>query len=121
MESPTSMYNQWTSTVTEFDVIATRGVGQNKNPGNLLFRDLVAARKSQYEKNANPEFRRNLGEEIVAAIKPGRFLKKDDITQTMYKIMDHSSAVTKASKSFHHHHLTLHTLKPQLTRFSHMR
>jgi hypothetical protein len=40
----------WTSTFTEYDVLAIRGVGQNKNPGNLLFRDLVSERKLQYEK-----------------------------------------------------------------------
>lgn len=89
---------QWTSTFTEYDVLAIRGVGQNKNPGNLLFRDLVSERKLKYEKSANLEYRRKLGEEIVEMIKPGRFLKKEDASQQMFKIMDHQSAVTKASK-----------------------
>lgn len=88
---------KWTSTFTDHDVLAIRGVGQNKNPGNLLFRDLVAARKSNYENNPSSEYRRQLGEEIVALIKPGRFLKKEDSSQKLFKIMDHHSSVTKAS------------------------
>jgi hypothetical protein len=88
----------WTSIFTEHDVLAIRGVGQNKNPGNLLFRDLVADRKAKYENSSSAEYRRQLGEEIVALIKPGRFLKKEDSSQSMFRIMDHQSAVTKASK-----------------------
>jgi hypothetical protein len=38
-----------------------------------------------------------LGEEIVALIKPGRFLKKEDSSQKLFKIMDHHSSVTKAT------------------------
>jgi hypothetical protein len=88
----------WTSTFTEYDVLAIRGVGQNKNPGNLLFRDLVSERKLKYETSISVEYRRKLGEEIVELIKPGRFLKKEDASQRMFKIMDYQSAVTKASK-----------------------
>lgn len=71
-------------------------MGQSKNPGNYKFRELVAERKLKYDRNSNPDYRRQLGEEIVAAIKPGRFLKKDDRSQRFFKVMDHEAAVTKA-------------------------
>jgi hypothetical protein len=76
--------------------LAIRGVGQSKNPGNLRFRELVAERKSLYDRNSDPDYRRRLGEEIVESMKPGRFLKKDDRSQRFFRIMDHEAAVTKA-------------------------
>lgn len=78
------------------DVLAIRGVGQSKNPGNLRFRELVAERKSLYDRNSDPDYRRRLGEEIVESMKPGRFLKKDDRSQRFFRIMDHEASVTKA-------------------------
>lgn len=79
-----------------FSVLAIRGVGQSRNPGNIRFRELVAERKSLYDRNSDPDYRKRLGEEIVESIKPGRFLKKDDRSQRFFRIMDHEAAVTKA-------------------------
>ena len=32
----------------------------------------------------------------MAQLKPGRFLKKEDVTQRVFKVMDYDAAVTKA-------------------------
>lgn len=78
------------------DVLSVRGVGHSKNPGNLKFRELVYSKKSAYENNACPNFRRSLAVDIVAQLRPGRFLKKEDITQRVYKVMDYDASITKA-------------------------
>lgn len=90
------LHSNWILTFFHVIVLAIRGVGQSKNPGNLRFRELVAERKSLYDRNSDPDYRRQLGEEIVESIKPGRFLKKDDSSQRFFRIMDHEAAVTKA-------------------------
>ena len=92
-------YNSGLNTTTcpkPEDVLSVRGVGHSKNPGNLRFRELVNAKKSAYEGNANSEFRRSLAVDIVTQLHPGRFLKKADPTLRVYQIMDYESSVTKA-------------------------
>jgi hypothetical protein len=78
------------------DVLSVRGVGHSKNPGNLRFRELVNSKKSSYDRNTSPEFRKSLAVDIVAQLNPGRFLKKTDSSQRSYHIMDFEASVTKA-------------------------
>ena len=78
------------------DVLSIRGRGSSKHPGNLKFRSLVASKKRAYDKNACLDHRRQLADDIVTQLLPGRFLKKADASQRLYQIMDYQTSVTKA-------------------------
>jgi len=78
------------------DILSVRGVGHSKNPGNLRFRELVNSKKSAYERTSCATSRKALAVDIVSQLLPGRFLKKADVTQRVYQIMDYDGAVQKA-------------------------
>ncbi|GFH53189.1 hypothetical protein CTEN210_09665 [Chaetoceros tenuissimus] len=82
------------------DVLSYRGKGASQNPGNILFRDLVASKKRAYDKNTNQEYRFSLGAEIVQTIHAtngGRFLKKYDGADSYFQVLDYNNAVKKAT------------------------
>lgn len=82
------------------DVLSYRGKGASQNPGNILFRDLVASKKRAYDKNTNQEYRFSLGAEIVQSIHAtngGRFLKKYDGADSYFQVLDYDNAVKKAT------------------------
>ena len=85
-----------TNTFRPEDVLSIRGQGSSKHCGNSKFRDLVARKKRAYDRNACPDFRRSLAEDIIAQLLPGRFLKKTDTSQRFYQILDYNASVTKA-------------------------
>ena len=76
------------------DIISARGCGRS-HPGNLRFRDLVTQNKTAFDSNSSDEFRRSLALKIVNELKPGRFLKKEDVNQDLYKVMPFEKMITK--------------------------
>ena len=76
------------------DVISARGCGRS-HVGNVRFRNLITKNKHAYDSNSSEEFRRSLALEVANKIKPGRFLKKEETHQEVYKVMPFEKMITK--------------------------
>jgi hypothetical protein len=71
---------QWVTLLRSTDVLLGRGSGSYDHEGNVMFRDLVRDRKSEYTDAKNRKTKNKIAREIVEAVlaKTGRFLKQID-------------------------------------------
>lgn len=76
------------------DIISVRGCG-NGQKGNLLFRELIYKHKAEYDENIDPDHRREIAIKIINRLKPGRFLKKRNNSDSYYFIMAYDLAIQK--------------------------
>lgn len=76
------------------DIISVRGCGKSQY-GNVLFRELILKHKAEYDANTDQDYRRDIGIRIVDQLKPGRFLKKRNKTDSHYYVMTRDLSIQK--------------------------
>ena len=76
------------------DIISVRGCGKSQY-GNVLFRELIIKHKAEYDANTDQDYRRDIGIRIVDQLKPGRFLKKRNKTDSHYYVMTRDLSIQK--------------------------
>lgn len=83
----------------DIDCICDRGHGANDRPGNITFRNLVAAHVSQYQKMLGNAGKKQLLQHIVKAFQStsGRFLRHDKRCHRWY-VLDDQEARAKVGQ-----------------------
>jgi len=86
-------------TIGEHDVLLGRGGATNNNPGNVLFRQIVASKQLVYL-DAKKKEKKSIAEECVKSVKQngGRFLRRDNDSGCWLEVPN-AAAVKKASQA----------------------